>query len=165
MELKPEIKKWLEELNPQTVVDIGPGQGNYAKLAKKKGQHWTGIEVFAPYVTEYDLNSLYDTIIIGDACYIEDAQFMADVVIAGDVIEHMTREDAEDLIHKALSQAKHMIISIPIIHWPQEPREGNWFEKHLHHWTYEDMKELLGDRLVDSVKGKKLGAFLIKEKS
>jgi hypothetical protein len=52
-------------------------------------------------------------------------------VIAGDVLEHMTKEEALTVISNLLPRCKYFIISIPIIKWPQDAVNGNPFEIHV----------------------------------
>ena len=80
----------LADAGPVTVLDIGPGVGTYAKLlAGPEVARLTGVEIFEPYVHTYRLREYYDEIIIGDAREVDLPA--ADVVILGDVAEHMTR--------------------------------------------------------------------------
>ena len=56
----------------------------------------------------------------------------ADVVILGDVAEHMTAEDASLLWDRASAAARKAVyLSIPIIHYPQGEIEGNPHEHHV----------------------------------
>ena len=78
---------------PLTVLDIGPGVGTYAKLlAGPDVSGLIGLEIWEPYVQTYRLREYYDEIIIGDARLVDLPQ--ADVVILGDVAEHMTEVEA-----------------------------------------------------------------------
>ena len=121
----------LAEDGPVTVLDIGPGVGTYAKLlAGPEVSHLTGLEIFEPYVHTYRLRQYYDEIIIGDAREVELPA--ADVVILGDVAEHMTEEDALALWQRAGAAARRAVyLSIPVVHYPQGEIEGNPHEHHV----------------------------------
>lgn len=141
-----EGKKWLCDeyvrLKPATVVDIGPGAGMYANWFRPMHQaHWTGVEVWEPYVSAYALREKYDELIIGDAREIELPA--ADLYIAGDVLEHMSKDDALALIEKMKAKAKHLFVSVPIIEYHQGALEGNPYEEHQYHWDADEMYDVL----------------------
>ena len=116
---------------PVSVLDIGPGVGTYAKLlAGVPTSLVTGIEIYEPYVSTYRLHDYYDEIIIGDARSVPFPT--ADVVILGDVAEHMDEEDALKLWAKAGAAATQAVyLSIPVVHYPQGEIEGNHHEVHV----------------------------------
>ena len=133
-----EGKDWIRERitalgadEPVRVLDIGPGAGTYAKLLRGPAvSRLTGIEIFAPYVTTYRLEQYYDQIIVGDA---RDVDFPeSDVVILGDVAEHMSQPQAQALWAKAARAARRAVyLSIPIVPYEQDPIEGNHHEIHV----------------------------------
>lgn len=112
------------------MIDIGPGAGFYGGLMNGISEaRRSAIEIFAPYVDMFNLKSLYDEVVVADARDIGD--FTADVVFAGDVLEHMSERDMEILVNRILSQAKWLVISVPIVHYPQGHSHGNAHEEHL----------------------------------
>lgn len=119
------------EFGPLVVLDIGPGVGTYAKLlAGQSVSRLIGVEIFEPYVTTYRLHDYYDQIIVGDAREVDLPA--CDVVILGDVAEHMTEDAALDLWARAATAARHAVyLSIPIVHYPQGEIEGNEHEHHV----------------------------------
>ena len=90
MEGKAWISHAVSRLRPTTVLDVGPGQGTYADLLRSctPGALWSCVEIFAPYVQMFGLHSKYDTIYVADIRgFAWPGRF--DVVILGDVLEHM----------------------------------------------------------------------------
>jgi SAM-dependent methyltransferase len=140
-----EGKEWTKERvhslavdGPISVLDIGPGVGTYAKLlAGPSVSHITGIEIFEPYVHTYRLRQYYDEIIIGDARTTDFPD--TDIVILGDVAEHMTEAEALALWDKSAKAARVAVyLSIPIVHYPQGHIEGNEHEHHVvDDWNHE----------------------------
>ena len=140
-----EGKDWTRERvtalaseRPVSVLDIGPGVGTYAKLlAGEYVSRIIGVEIYEPYVTTYRLRDYYDEIILGDAREVELPA--ADVVILGDVAEHMTEADALRLWKRAADAAARAVyLSIPIVHYPQGEIEGNPHEHHVvEDWNHE----------------------------
>lgn len=144
----PHLKYWSLELykqiKPASVVDVGAGSGTYAKLMREHHDcHWTAVEAWGPYVAEYELESLYDNVIVADARYLHPLSFAADLVILGDVIEHMTKPEAVRLLAGIKTKAKHIIVSIPIGEWPQGAVGGVPFEEHKASWYEGEMQLVL----------------------
>jgi len=140
---KTSIKWVMSKLpTPETALDIGAGEGTYAKLFPKL--KWTGVEIWEPYVEKYNLRGLYPDFHISDArTWDTDKRF--DVCFLGDVLEHMKRGEAQDLVRRAKRWAATVIISIPLGHHPQDEYEGNPYERHVtDHWTDEDVKRAFG---------------------
>lgn len=160
-ENKDVVIRWYKAIKPRSVLDIGAGAGTYAKLiADKAGAHWTALEVWTPYIKRYKLADKYDQVIVADARYLDYSLIKPDMVIAGDVLEHMTKAEAQSVIDRFKEHANSIIICVPLVHLDQSAYMGNWFEEHKDHWTYEDMCSYLGGGLQESVKGETLGYFL-----
>ena len=54
-----------------------------------------------------------------------------DLAFCGDVLEHMTKPEALDLLDRLLGQCRAVVISLPIKLMPQGEWEGNPFEAHV----------------------------------
>ena len=121
----------LAQHRPVSVLDIGPGVGTYAKLLSDVAtSRISGIEIYEPYVSTYRLHEYYDEIIVGDARSVPFPA--ADVIILGDVAEHMSEDDALELWAKAGAAATRAVyLSIPVVHYPQGEIEGNHHEVHV----------------------------------
>lgn len=140
---------WYRAIAPETVVDVGAGAGTYANLMRQdRGtapwrNRWTAIEAWEPYVAEYGLDKLYDQVITSDARHLSWPTYRADLVIAGDVLEHMAREDAKRLLKRIRQGATNLIVSIPVLHLAQGAVNGNPYERHVDHWTASAMRNEL----------------------
>jgi len=149
----------LAEDGPVTVLDIGPGVGTYAKLlAGPAVSRLTGIEIWEPYVTTYRLHDYYDEVILGDARLVDWPS--ADVVIMGDVAEHMTVPEAQILWDKALTSAQRAIyLSIPIVPYPQGHLEGNPHEHHVvDDWDHDQVMAAFAG-IDDCWRGSEVGVY------
>lgn len=137
-----EGKMWMcdkiTQCNPQTVLDVGPGWGTYARLLRIRlpRTQWVCVEVFEPYVDKYSLYDWYDQIIVNDIRRLVKWP-KADVVIFGDVLEHMPLVDASLVWSTARLNAQHAIASIPIVHYPQGELEDNIHETHIDTWSHD----------------------------
>lgn len=132
---KPWTKDRVDALarahGPLEVLDIGPGVGTYAKLlAGPSVRRITGVEIWEPYVRTYRLRDHYDDVVVGDARQVDLPR--VDVVILGDVAEHMTEADALRLWQRCADAARRAVyLSIPVVHYPQDQIEGNPHEVHV----------------------------------
>lgn len=132
-------------MRPATILDIGAGEGTYAKLLRPglDGTRFIGVEIWKPYLSAYRLTDIYDEVLIGDARTM--ALPTADVVILGDVLEHMTHDEALTLWQRSRTLARQAVFaSIPIIYAPQGAVNGNTHETHVHTWTHTEGLALPG---------------------
>lgn len=167
---KDVIGDWLRphKESIKHVLDIGIGSGTYYNVfGHPKGilshANWTGIEVWLPYIDRFNLREKYDVIINQDARTLDYSVFNRfDVVFLGDVLEHMTKDQAVALIDKVSKLSNRIIISIPIIHLPQGAAEGNPYEVHVKDdWTHEEVMQTF--RASKFATGKVVGVYLIGE--
>lgn len=153
---------------PATILDIGVGRGNYGWFLRQdvdwKGT-LVGIEVWAPYVAGTDAISggnrdYYQKIVIADVRDSEPmvAALAPDVVFAFDVVEHMVKADGEKVLAMLRRHTRReVLVSVPIVPYPQGPIYGNPYEAHQHDWTIEEMTTQ-GGQLVG--RGGATGLFL-----
>ena len=125
---KSYIKNIVSRLPHQKMLDIGCGCGTYAKMFS--GADWTGVEIWEPYVKQYELDTLYGKLYVEDARTWEPAGHY-DVAFAGDVLEHMTSQEARSLLEKLKLCADTVVVSIPVGHHPQGEYAGNPHEAHI----------------------------------
>lgn len=146
---KAETVEWLLTNKPGAVrfLDIGCGYGTYHDLLKPlyPDSKWLGVEVWSEYIHRFNLFSKY-TVINMDARGIDyESLGEIDVAIAGDVLEHMTKQEAIDLVDKLMSVAEVLVISVPIVHYPQDEQEGNPYEVHVKDdWSHEEVMDTWG---------------------
>lgn len=151
--------EWYQTIRPATVVDIGAGSGTYARLMRSEPHtdRWRAIEAWEPYIASYQLDELYDDILNADVRNLHWPTFQADLVIAGDVLEHMTREQAQALLKRIKYAARNVIVSVPVLHLPQDDVGGNPYERHIDHWTAAEMARELGAGVREAWVGDVLG--------
>jgi hypothetical protein len=129
---KPWTQEKIIELKPTTVLDVGAGQGVYLDLIRQglgAGVIVNAVEVWQPYIDQFDLENRYDKLFAMDVRDLTN--FAYDLVILGDVLEHMSEDSAVKLWDRISQQARYAIISIPIIHYHQDAINGNPYEVHV----------------------------------
>lgn len=148
----------------ERIMDVGPGEGFYAKTCRSPlhNQHWVGVEVWAPYIRKYALPALYDRMIVSDIRYLDwSAVAPLDLVICGDMLEHMTRAEAVKVVDRALATARVVLISMPVEHFPQGELEDNPFEVHVEEdWSDADAKAAFPNWCI-AIRESYIGVYLV----
>ena len=120
---------WARKVfNPySTALDVGACDGKWASLL---GDHFTmdAVEIFKPNITKHKLRQKYRKVYNLDICDFEYQWY--DLIIFGDVIEHMTVPDARMVLRYAYPRCRDMIIAVPYL-WSQPEIYGNKWEKHI----------------------------------
>lgn len=136
----------IRDTTSDLIVDAGCGEGTYSVLARhlRQDAEWWGIEIHEPYVERFLLHHKYDRVIVTDIRGWTFPQMHNDyTLLLGDVLEHMSREDAIDVLAFHMQHAAEIMVSVPIVYAPQGACEGNEHEAHLYHWTWDEMTDLL----------------------
>lgn len=113
------------------VLDVGPGEGTYHRLLAPLVDEMDAVEIWEPNIELYGLRYRYNNVTLGDIRDYEWPDGHYDMVIFGDVLEHLTVPDALSVFNKALASAKCVLVSVPIVHFPQGSIAGNHAETHL----------------------------------
>lgn len=152
------IQDRLTRDGPVQIVDVGAGAGLNVDFFRPHvpASQWTAIEIWRPYVDEFQLLRRYNVVITGDAREIPLPS--ADLYILGDVLEHMTNDEAIELWNRCREVSHFVAATLPIVHYPQGAINGNPHEEHRHHYT---VNEFLVDfpGITDSTCGDVVGAF------
>ena len=160
---KPWTQKKIVELNPTTVLDVGAGQGVYLDLIRESLGNSVivaAVEVWQPYIDQFSLEQRYDYLYPVDVRDLTSFNF--DLVILGDILEHMPEKDAIELWNKISKEAKYAIISIPIIHYHQEALNGNPYEVHVEEdWSTSRVLEKFHS-IIEHVEFPVTGVFVAK---
>ena len=132
-ECKPTIMKYiLENIKKDAkILDVGFGSGVYGKLLRAfYYQNIDGIDVYDKNIHEMGLDKIYDNIFIENILNFHFDHY--DLIIMGDVLEHIELEAAQELLLRFMDDNKcsTMIISIPY-EYEQGELYGNSHERHL----------------------------------
>ncbi len=171
------FRDWLVHFaKPQgfkTFLDIGCGAGLYGKIIRqvysKGGLLLAGVDIFPEYVTRFNLKKIYDIIIIGDIRNFPKEMIPPiDLIITGDVLEHLTKEDAVSVVDKLRSRCRFLWAALPVkigrpwsvgYSQPESEYAVNPAEKHLHDYYGEEIQECF--RPMWLVPFRLTGCFLI----
>jgi len=129
---QPEIQAYLAEYVPlqSEILDVGTGAGAWSDTLRGWGYTAIdGIEVYEPYVAKFSLLPKYRQLVIAD---IRDWTLTRqyDLGILGDVLEHLTAEDARTVLDKLEQFCHRLLVVVPYL-LPQNEYVGNLQETHL----------------------------------
>ena len=143
---------------PNTILDIGIGFGKWGFLSREYLEthydrvypnQWTlkidGVEIWQEYVEGFCwLKRFYNQVFIGDVYELIDTLADYDLIIVGDVIEHMEKAKGLTLLRKLIKKAtKKFLLSIPLKDWLHNKIvAGNPYEEHKSIWNARDLLEL-----------------------
>ena len=133
------------------ILDVGAGWGKYKKLLPE--YQMDAVEIWKPYIEQEKLHDLYRQVFPVDICDIHDIFY--DVIIMGDVLEHIERSQAVKIMERLKKSCKQLYLVVPY-QYHQDEVNGNKYEIHLQgDLTDELIKELYGLRLFarDDMKG------------
>lgn len=117
-----------------SILDVGTCDGKWADLlhdAYIKANMVVaidGIEAFKPNAAR--CLDKYDNMFVGSAVDYQYPRGMYDIVIFGDVLEHMAVCEAQYCVEYAIERVRDIIVGVPFL-YPQGPIYGNPFERHI----------------------------------
>jgi hypothetical protein len=150
----------------EKILDVGAGAGAYSVLSKAVLQaakehkpdavlSIDAIEAYSPYLETYELRQKYNRIFETDARrWVKETDHRYDLIIMGDILEHLPKEEAISLYFAFLSRTKFLLLSVPCTlrnrRWSYgyDQQEEEWrenaFEKHHANWDYDELLVTLG---------------------
>ena len=116
-------------------LDVGACDGVWFDLL---GDHlrMDAVEAFEPNITAHKLRLRYNLVF---ACDIRDFHLKwYNLIIFGDIIEHLPVADAQALLGEAMLKCSDMVVAVPYL-YPQGEIYGNPYERHLQADLTEDI--------------------------
>ena len=125
------------------ILDVGAGSGIYHEMLSRNGyDNMDAIEAFPNYILDFYLRDKYNNVYQINALDFDYSKGDYDLVILGDILEHLSEEDARILLDKIFPYAKTIVVSVPY-NSIQGTEYGNKLEIHLQpELTKEKFKEL-----------------------
>lgn len=139
---KQEIKQYIREqfqTNNICILDVGAGEGTYYNLLKDYFPNMYAVEIYKPNIDNFKLKDKY---VDAMNMPIQEYEYSwYDLIIFGDVIEHMAIKEAQMVLEYAFDKCKEMIVAVPY-KYEQGEVGGNKWEIHIQDdLTPEIMKE------------------------
>ncbi len=138
------VEEVLKFLRPRNLLDIGAGAGKYGEIVKKfdKGIKTVALEIEKDYIKKFELKKIYDEVWNIPANELMKPNYYEkefDVILMGDVIEHMKKSEGIDLINFLIYRSKWIIIKFPH-KYLQNSVEGYNSEAHISVWSDKDFE-------------------------
>ena len=130
---KDSVRNWFLQNVPldTTILDIGAGCGTYSDLIRGYGYKMDAVEIWEPYINQYGLKNKYGWVYEENVLKMPlDVLGAYDFYILGDVLEHLSVEDAEWLMKFLKFAGKQYLVAVPYV-MEQGEYEGNIHETHL----------------------------------
>jgi SAM-dependent methyltransferase len=122
-----------------TVLDLGCGYNS--PLQNCDIAYSIGVELFAPYLEESRKKTIHNEYIRADIRELNFKPKSFDVVIAIDVLEHLTKNEGYELIKKMRTWArKKIILFTPNGYIWQDNYDNNPLQEHLHGWSLDELR-------------------------
>lgn len=126
---KTETSELLKFINPKTAFDVGVGMGKYGNMLKEVVPNCliSGCEVEPKYLHDYkDSHAPYTNIINKSIVnIINSSELNFDLVIFGDILEHLKYSEVFDVLDYFQYRSKYILLS-----YPNKLRQGAW-EGHM----------------------------------
>lgn len=128
---KENIRDYLkrEYKSKDSILDVGCGKGTYYDLLHDYFKNIEGVEVYKPNIENYHLEEKYSKVHNVDIKDFRYPKFKYDIIIFGDVIEHLEVEEAERVLMYAYERSKEMVVAVPYC-YKQGIEYGNVYEIH-----------------------------------
>lgn len=123
---KPEVCAWVRQNFPTdaTILDVGACDGKWGKLLPEYA-NMDAVEAFEPNLINLGgYRNVFHVDIRGFAYE------RYDLIIFGDIIEHLTVEEAQAVLAYAGPRCRDMIIAVPFL-YQQGAIYGNPYEVHI----------------------------------
>ena len=161
------------EKDTNSILDIGCGKGKPMKFINRRKEFCVvGVDTLEPSLEECKHTGVYGNLVLGDILNLQFKKKSFDIVICLALIEHLEKDEGEDLLSKMEAIArKQVIITTPVGEYEQGPLEGNRYQQHKYCWKPDELKEkgykvrgvgirgVMGEKALFSRLSRTIGAF------
>lgn len=123
---KDEVYRWIKKTFPldASILDVGAGDGKW-RYPLRKYLAMDAVEIYEPHMRWL---TGYRKAYCADIRYLKYDWY--DLIIFGDVIEHLNVPDAQAVLEYAKPRCRDMIVAVPWM-YPQDAIYGNPYEIHI----------------------------------
>ena len=137
-----------------SILDVGPGKGEEAKLAIDKGHHVTGVDISPKMLDVFKQSVPEATSVAGDARNLPFASDSFDAVFAASCILHLDRSDGITAIkefYRVLKTGGWLFLATTCGDGDEELNERPWLQEagiecwYFYHWQRSDLATQVED--------------------
>ncbi|MEE3459341.1 MAG: class I SAM-dependent methyltransferase [Candidatus Faecousia sp.] len=125
---KPEVCAWIRQHFPPdaTILDVGACDGKWRRLLPE----YPNMDALEAWLPNFDALRAkgYRTVILDDIRSFRYEHY--DLVILGDILEHLAVNEAQAVLEYAAPRSRDMIIAVPFL-YKQGAIYGNPYEVHV----------------------------------
>ncbi len=146
------IAEAIRLVKPKTFLDVGAGAGKYGAMVKRisPGAKTIAIELEKDYIEKFNLRSVYSDVWTMSATDIIQPKYfdeVFDVVMLGDVLEHLKKSCGIDLINFFVYRCRWMVIEFPD-RYLQNSVDGYAAEAHISAWSESDFESFERTKMI-----------------
>ena len=113
------------------ILDVGAGAGKFGWILKKSFPDGIdGLEIFNPYIDQFNLLTAYKNIYHGDIRLFPVGVGEYDLILMGDIVEHLSVRAAQITLARLVDTGAHVLVMVPYL-YPQGECHDNEHEAHL----------------------------------
>ena len=126
---KADVCRWIRDnfTISATILDMGACDGKWRYLLPEY-KNMDAVEAYRPFYRKLGEKRIYRNLWHADARTFEYQHY--DLIIFGDIVEHMSPEDAKKMLDYAKPRCWDMIIAVPYL-YPQDAGNGNKYDIHV----------------------------------
>ncbi len=125
----------------ESVLDLGCGSSSPLQYCDDI-KYSIGVEAFTPYFIESRSRRIHTKYLNKKIEEVDFPEKSFDAVILIEVLEHLSKEDGNDLLERVERWAKKkIIVSTPNGFWEQNEYDENPFQRHLSGWSFDSMQK------------------------
>ena len=128
---KKESVEWVKANfeRGSSCLDVGVCDGKWSDLLRDY-LRMDGVEIFGQNIIRHRLFAKYDHIYHEDIRRFDWTGRFYDLIIFGDVLEHMSVEEAQEVLKQAQMVSRDFLVAVPY-EWENKSHYGNPYEIHI----------------------------------
>ena len=137
------ISKHLDKRG-ESLLDVGCGRGGpIERINRKRKLFSVGADIFQPYLRHCQAAGVHNELVCCDVRLLPFRPHGFDIVLCSEVLEHLQRYEAEELVSEIeLIARRQVIISTPVGACHQDEYDGNPHQAHRSTWLPRDFRGL-----------------------
>lgn len=128
----------------KSVLEIGCGTGKHMSYLRESLRLGgvdliVGLDIWLPYLILNKQNRTHDQFILGDACFLPFKEKSFDLVLALDLLEHISKKNGKKLLLDLDRVARQRIVLSLPIGWHPSHHLSNPYDEHVSAWFCDEL--------------------------